>query len=74
MPCMSPTSPSSPWPGPSSGRSAPPSIEGICEHLRLPLYRVRSTLPELAQAALVAETDGIITLTERGRSRVKEMA
>jgi len=51
----------------------PRTIEGVCEHLRLPLYRVRSTMRELAEAALVAETNGVCALTDTGRSRVEEI-
>ena len=51
----------------------PRTIEGVCEHLRLPLYRVRSTMRELAEAALVAETNGVYALTDTGRSRVEEI-
>jgi predicted transcriptional regulator len=51
----------------------PRTIEGVCDHLRLPLYRVRSTMRELADAALVAESDGVYALTDRGRSRVEEL-
>ena len=51
----------------------PRTIEGVCEHLRLPLYRVRSTMRELVEAGLVAETGGAYGLTDRGRGRVQEM-
>jgi len=52
----------------------PRTVEGVCEHLRLPLYRVRSTMRELAEAGLVAETNGVYALTDTGRRRVEEMA
>jgi predicted transcriptional regulator len=51
----------------------PRSVEGVCNHLRLPLYRVRSTMRELAEAALVAETDGVFRLTDSGLRRLEEM-
>jgi predicted transcriptional regulator len=52
---------------------APRTIEGVCEHLRLPSYRVRSTVRELVEAGLVAETGGRYGLTDKGRGRVEEM-
>ena len=33
----------------------PRTAEGVCDHLRLPLYRVRSTVRELVEAGLVAD-------------------
>ena len=30
----------------------PRTVEGVCEHLRLPPYRVRSTMRELVEAGL----------------------
>jgi predicted transcriptional regulator len=50
----------------------PRTEEGVCDHLRLPLYRVRSTVRELVEAGLVAESDGVCSLTDSGRSRVEE--
>jgi predicted transcriptional regulator len=52
---------------------SPRTAEGVCEHLRLPLYRVRSTMRELAEAALVAETNGVYALTDTGRTRVEAL-
>jgi predicted transcriptional regulator len=52
----------------------PRTAEGICEYLRLPLYRVRSTVRELLEAGLVAETAGQYTLTTVGAGRVRELA
>jgi len=51
----------------------PRTVEGVCEHLRLPPYRVRSTMRELVEAGLVAESDGVYSLTDSGRSRVEQM-
>ena len=51
----------------------PRTIEGVCDHLRLPLYRVRSTMRELAEAGLVAESDGAYGLTDKGRGRVEQL-
>jgi hypothetical protein len=45
----------------------------VCDHLRLPLYRVRSTMRELFEAGLVAESDSVYFLTDSGRSRVEEI-
>jgi len=50
----------------------PRTIDGVCEHLRLPLYRVRSTMRELVEAGVVAERDGAYGLTDKGRSRAEE--
>jgi predicted transcriptional regulator len=52
----------------------PRTVEGVCDYLRLPLYRVRSTVRELVEAGLVAENDGVYGLTESGRNRVEQMA
>jgi predicted transcriptional regulator len=52
----------------------PRTIDGVCEHLRLPLYRVRSTMRELVEAGLVAESDGVYRLTDSGQGRVEQMA
>ena len=47
----------------------PHTAEEICDSLRLPLYRVRSTVRELVEASLVAETDGQFSLTGAGAER-----
>jgi len=52
----------------------PRTTEGVCEHLRLPLYRVRSTMRELVEAGLVAETAGGYALTATGAERARELA
>ena len=52
---------------------APRTAEGVCEYLRLPLYRVRSTMRELMEAGLAAESDGIYSLTDSGRRRLEQM-
>ena len=51
----------------------PRTVEAVCEHLRLPLYRVRSTMRELVEAGLVADRDGVYDLTDSGRIRVEQM-
>jgi len=51
----------------------PRTVEGVCEHLRLPLYRVRSTMRELSEASLVAENDGVYGLTDSGRRRAEPL-
>jgi len=51
----------------------PRTVEGVCEHLRLPLYRVRSTMRELVEAGLVADRDGVYDLTDSGRRRLEQM-
>ncbi len=53
--------------------ATPRTVEGVCDHLRLPLYRVRSTMRELSEAGLVAERDGVYGLTESGRRRVEQL-
>jgi predicted transcriptional regulator len=53
--------------------STPRTVEGVCEHLRLPLYRVRSTMRELLEAGLVAENNGAYGLTDNGQRRVEQM-
>ena len=52
----------------------PRTAEGVCDHLRLPLYRVRSTVRELVEAGLVAETAGEYALTSVGLERVQQLA
>jgi predicted transcriptional regulator len=49
----------------------PQTVEGVCDALRLPLYRVRSTVRELVEAGLVAELEGQYTLTPAGEARVR---
>jgi predicted transcriptional regulator len=51
----------------------PRTAEGVCEHLRLPLYRVRSTVRELLEANLVTETAGEYALTVVGAERVQQL-
>jgi len=50
----------------------PQTVESVCDYLRLPLYRVRSTVRELVEAGLVAETEGQYALTPAGKARVQE--
>ncbi len=51
----------------------PRTAEGIAHHLRLPLYRVRSTVRELMDASLVTEAMGQYTLTTTGDARAREL-
>ncbi len=46
------------------------SPEEVSRQVRIPLYRVRSSLRELVQAGLVDERDGAYALTAAGRDRV----
>jgi predicted transcriptional regulator len=48
----------------------PRTVEGVCDHVRLPLYRVRSTVRELVEAGLVADADGALRLTDAGAARL----
>jgi predicted transcriptional regulator len=52
----------------------PHTVEEICESLRLPLYRVRSTVRELVEAGLAAEIDGRFSLTGPGAERVRQQS
>jgi predicted transcriptional regulator len=52
----------------------PRTAEGVCDHLRLPPYRVRSTVRELVEAGLVADADGTLRLTDAGAARILEQA
>ena len=52
----------------------PKTVEDVCDFLRLPLYRVRSTVRELVEAGLVTELEGQHTLTPAGEARVQEQA
>ena len=52
----------------------PRTAEGVCDHLRLPLYRVRSTVRELVEAGLVVDADGTLRLTNAGAARILEQA
>jgi predicted transcriptional regulator len=52
----------------------PRTAEGICQYLRLPLYRVRSTVRELLEAGLVTETAGEYTLSVVGAERIQKLA
>jgi predicted transcriptional regulator len=51
----------------------PRTAEGVSEYLRLPLYRVRSTVRELVEAGLAAETKGQYALTPDGEERVRQL-
>jgi len=51
----------------------PRTAEGVCEHLRLPLYRVRSPMRELCEAGWGADADAVYGFTDSGRSRVEQM-
>ncbi len=48
------------------------SPDEVSRQVRIPLYRVRSSLRELLQAGLVEERDGRYALTAAGRERVGE--
>ncbi len=48
----------------------PGSPEDVAKEVRLPLYRVRSSLRELQQAGLVEERGGAYALTDAGRTRL----
>ncbi len=50
----------------------PRTVEGVCEFLRLPVYRVRSTVRELVEAGLVAETEGVCEITPAGQVRLQQ--
>ena len=52
----------------------PRTAEGVCDFLRLPLYRVRSTVRELVEAGLVAETAGQYARTPEGEAHTQESA
>jgi hypothetical protein len=52
----------------------PRTAEGVCDHLRLPLYRVRSTVRELVEAGLVADAGEALRLTDAGAARILEQA
>ncbi|RPI06869.1 MAG: hypothetical protein EHM71_11450 [Zetaproteobacteria bacterium] len=52
----------------------PRTMEGVCEYLRVPIYRVRSTVRELFEAGLVVEDDGVYGLTDGGRGRLEQDA
>lgn len=51
----------------------PKTVEAVCDYLRLPLYRVRSTVRELVEAGLVTEVEGQYALTPAGEARVQEL-
>ncbi len=46
----------------------PATAEIVAERTSLPLFRVRGGLREMAEAELVAASDGVYVVTERGRS------
>ena len=52
----------------------PRTAEGVCDFLRLPLYRVRSTVRELVEAGLAAETAGRYARTPEGEAHIQESA
>lgn len=48
----------------------PATPEEVAQNTGLPLFRVRSGLRELAQAGLVAETEGRYQITEAGQQKM----
>ncbi|MEJ5253264.1 MAG: hypothetical protein WHX60_15420 [Armatimonadota bacterium] len=48
----------------------PATPEEVAQSTGLPLFRVRSGLRELAQAGLVAETEGRYQITEAGQQKM----
>ena len=49
----------------------PRTVDEVCAYLRLPIYRVRSTIRELMEAGLVVETAGSYALTATGETKTK---
>jgi predicted transcriptional regulator len=52
-------------------KSGPGSPEEVAKNTGLPLFRVRSGLREITQAALATETSGRYTITEKGQELIK---
>jgi predicted transcriptional regulator len=48
----------------------PLTPEDISKQLGQPLFKVRSSIREMAQAELVKEEDGKYVLTEKGREKI----
>ncbi len=53
-----------------AGLQTPAKDTEVAVLVRLPVYRVRSNLRELAGVGLVAEADGLYSLTEAGRAKL----
>ncbi len=74
MPCVKPDGTLEPMAGAIlRALRTPRTVEGVCDFLRLPLYRVRSTVRELVEAGLVTELEGQVALTPAGEARVQEL-
>lgn len=48
----------------------PLGVDAIAAKVGAPLFRVRSSLRELAAAGFVAESEGLYTATEAGRAKI----
>ncbi len=46
----------------------PLSAEDLAKKITLPLYRVRSSVREMAEAGLLKETDGKFVITGKGKA------
>jgi predicted transcriptional regulator len=49
---------------------SPLGPEAIAAKIGVPLFRVRSSLRELAVAGFVVESDGLFRATDKGRARI----
>ncbi|MGQ9815526.1 MAG: hypothetical protein ACUVR3_10300 [Candidatus Roseilinea sp.] len=58
----------------SALRGGPTKPEALAQQAGLPLFRVRSSMRELAEAGLVTEIEGAYALTDAGRERLKAVA
>jgi predicted transcriptional regulator len=50
--------------------ASPLGPEAIAAKIGVPLFRVRSSLRELAAAGFVAESGGLFRVTDEGRARI----
>lgn len=50
----------------------PTTLEDVAKQVKLPLFRVRSSVREISGAGLVAEADGKYTTTEAGLERINK--
>ena len=48
----------------------PATLEDVAKQVKLPLFRVRSSVREISEAGLVTEADGNYTTTKAGLERI----
>jgi predicted transcriptional regulator len=48
----------------------PLPVEEVAAKLKIPLFRARGSIREMAEAGVIREEDGLLHLTEEGRAKL----